>query len=533
MSGWFGRRFVAAFVLVVAIGQFDIKAAQAADTAPPPPGLNSSFYGKEPDPTDKLGKKMRPTKKVRDTTCPNECKAERDALQTAVENWYQWQANDLQNQIDQENKKKKPDAGKLKTLETKKADAQQGAKNNTGASAKKDELAKDIEKAKAALELCEKNCGKKKPEPPKPGGGGVVGPTPAPVPATGPTPKPEDPPPPPPPPQEKSATLPDLSGYKYKLPELPKCFPSEAAREKWKNEAETVKNIIGKCIADFGTGKGSWDRTNFTKEVNDQLDAQLTQCKADLPTLDNLAGSVEILPNGNSKETPGQVDSVPICKGGGGTKSGPPKKRGKRATSATGISYIRTSSTVPSTPSIDTTVSLLLGGGKNDSSVEDANPNGGGIVGGVSFGARFPIGNASPLGGMWFVGGEASLFGTGMSGTDKGIRTNVPALGLIQALIGIGGIPTGIGGPVTLYVGGGLATGDVKVTAGGSSDSKVMTGFSVGGGVDVQTSPNVTVGVQVQHFDLGSTTMFSGTAPVTERGTLFLGRATMHFGGMP
>jgi opacity protein-like surface antigen len=115
--------------------------------------------------------------------------------------------------------------------------------------------------------------------------------------------------------------------------------------------------------------------------------------------------------------------------------------------------------------------------------------------------------------------------GTGLSGSDQGIAARLPWLSLIQGQVGVSEISTG-GRPLTLYLAGGLAFGRLAVSAGGVSDDKVMAGYGIGGGVDVQVTPSMSLGLLVEHFDLGSATMFNGTAPVSERGTLVLGRAT-------
>jgi hypothetical protein len=129
-----------------------------AQQAPAPPGLGPAYFAKEKDPS---GKKEKPTKTIRPAKCA-ECQEARDALQQAVENWYQFQADEAQKAIDTEKKKAKPNSNTIENLTKTKADAQQGAKQHPNAPKKKEDLAAEIAKLKKALDDCEKApCGPK------------------------------------------------------------------------------------------------------------------------------------------------------------------------------------------------------------------------------------------------------------------------------------------------------------------------------------------------------------------------------------
>jgi hypothetical protein len=153
-----GQRFASAvgsFAIAILASQLCMTPAWA-QKAPAPPGLDNSYYAKEKDPNDPKGKKERPTKTIRPAKCP-ECQGARDALQEAVENWYQFQADEAQGKID-----KKPDPNKVGDLQKIKADALQGAKQHPNAPKKKEDLAAEIAKLKKALDDCEKApCGPK------------------------------------------------------------------------------------------------------------------------------------------------------------------------------------------------------------------------------------------------------------------------------------------------------------------------------------------------------------------------------------
>ena len=128
-----GQRFASAvgsFAIAILASQLCMTPAWA-QKAPAPPGLDNSYYAKEKDPNDPKGKKERPTKTIRPAKCP-ECQGARDALQEAVENWYQFQADEAQGKID-----KKPDPNKVGDLQKIKADALQGAKQHPNAPKKR------------------------------------------------------------------------------------------------------------------------------------------------------------------------------------------------------------------------------------------------------------------------------------------------------------------------------------------------------------------------------------------------------------
>jgi hypothetical protein len=107
-----------------------------AQQAPAPPDLGPAYFAKEKDPSDPKGKKERSTKTIRPAKC-SECQGARDALQEAVENWYQFQADEAQKAIDKENEKKKPDSKAIDKFTKIKADAQQGAKQHPNAPKKR------------------------------------------------------------------------------------------------------------------------------------------------------------------------------------------------------------------------------------------------------------------------------------------------------------------------------------------------------------------------------------------------------------
>jgi opacity protein-like surface antigen len=60
--------------------------------------------------------------------------------------------------------------------------------------------------------------------------------------------------------------------------------------------------------------------------------------------------------------------------------------------------------------------------------------------------------------------------------------------------------------PLSLYGFGGLAIGDVNISASPFSAALTMGGWSIGVGADLQLSPNWSVGLKNRHFDLGNAT---------------------------
>ncbi len=172
-------------------------------------------------------------------------------------------------------------------------------------------------------------------------------------------------------------------------------------------------------------------------------------------------------------------------------------------------------------------VSGELGGGWVRNGFEDFNFNGSGFVGGVSgeFDWRF--------GGNTYAGLSVSVLGSGISGTMPDPTTsNVRLLVPVDGILGATFMPRGLQWPLSVYGFGGLAIGDVNISAPPFSATQTMTGWSVGVGGELQLSPAWSLGVKYRHFDLG-TESFSvfpgGTSLVTERGDMVTGTLSYRF----
>lgn len=83
---------------------------------------------------------------------------------------------------------------------------------------------------------------------------------------------------------------------------------------------------------------------------------------------------------------------------------------------------------------------------------------------------------------------------------------------VLTSLRGRGGVALG---PVQLYATSGLALGYIQADSsepGGTSASKSLTGWTIGGGVDYQTTENLRVGFEYRHSNYGHTGVDLGTA---------------------
>jgi len=179
------------------------------------------------------------------------------------------------------------------------------------------------------------------------------------------------------------------------------------------------------------------------------------------------------------------------------------------------------------TPGPSIKLSGELGGGWSRNGFEDFNFNGSGFVGGVSGQFNFPIS------GNTYAGLSVSVLGSGISGTTADpITSNIRLLVPIDGILGATFMPSGLQWPLSVYGFGGLAIGDVNISAPPFSATQTMTGWSIGVGGDLQLSPTWSVGVKYRHFDLG-TANFSifpgGTSLVTERGDMVTGTLSYRF----
>jgi outer membrane immunogenic protein len=179
------------------------------------------------------------------------------------------------------------------------------------------------------------------------------------------------------------------------------------------------------------------------------------------------------------------------------------------------------------TPGPSIKISGELGGGWSRNGFEDFNFHGSGIVGGVSGQFNFPIGAST------YAGFSVSVLGSGISGTLPDPTTsNIRWLVPIDGILGATFMPSGLQWPLSVYAFGGLAIGDVKISAPPFSATQTMTGWSVGVGTDLQLTPTWSVGVKYRHFDLGrdSFSVFPGaTSLVTERGDMVTGTLSYRF----
>lgn len=184
---------------------------------------------------------------------------------------------------------------------------------------------------------------------------------------------------------------------------------------------------------------------------------------------------------------------------------------------------------VPPGPTIKLSGEVGWGGSRNG--LEDYNFNGSGIIGGVSGQFNFPIGANT------YAGLGVSVLGSGISGALPDPTTsNIWLLVPIDGVVGATFMPSGWRWPVSIYGFGGLAIGDVNISAPPFSATQFMTGWNVGVGGDVQISPNWSVGLKYRHFDLGNANLSvfpGGTSLVSERGDMVTGTLSYHFSILP
>jgi opacity protein-like surface antigen len=177
-------------------------------------------------------------------------------------------------------------------------------------------------------------------------------------------------------------------------------------------------------------------------------------------------------------------------------------------------------------PSIKFGVELGVGWSQNG--FEDSNFNGTGVVGGGSVQFNYPIGGSGTYAGM-----DVSLLGSGISGALRDpTASNIRLLLPIDGILGATFMPSGWRWPLSVYAFGGLAIGDVNISAPPFSSTQPMAGWSIGVGGDLQLSPTWSVGVKYRHFDLGNAnfTVFpGGTSFITERGDMVTGTLSYRF----
>jgi opacity protein-like surface antigen len=80
--------------------------------------------------------------------------------------------------------------------------------------------------------------------------------------------------------------------------------------------------------------------------------------------------------------------------------------------------------------------------------------------------------------------------------------------------------------PLSIYGFGGATIGDVKISAPPFSAAQTMTGWSAGGGAELQLTPVMSAGVKYRHFDLGTKnfSVFAGApSNVSEKGDMVMG----------
>jgi opacity protein-like surface antigen len=173
------------------------------------------------------------------------------------------------------------------------------------------------------------------------------------------------------------------------------------------------------------------------------------------------------------------------------------------------------------------TISGELGWGGSSNGFEDYHFSGNGVIGGISGQVSFPIGGGA------YTGFGGSVLGSGVSGS-KGdpITSNIRLLVPIDGILGMTFAPNGSQWPLSIYGFGGLAVGDVNISASPFSATQTMGGWSIGVGADLQLSPTWSVGLKYRHFDLGNANFSvfpGGTSFVTERGDMVTGTLSYHF----
>jgi len=168
-----------------------------------------------------------------------------------------------------------------------------------------------------------------------------------------------------------------------------------------------------------------------------------------------------------------------------------------------------------------------LGWGGSRNGFEDYHFGGNGVIGGISGQVSFPIGGGA------YTGFGGSVLGSGVSGSKPDpITSNIRLLVPIDGILGVTFTPNGSVWPLSLYGFGGLAIGDVNISASPFSATQTMTGWSLGVGADLQLSPIWSVGLKYRHFDLGNANFSvfpGGTSFVTERGDMVTGTLSYHF----
>jgi outer membrane immunogenic protein len=173
------------------------------------------------------------------------------------------------------------------------------------------------------------------------------------------------------------------------------------------------------------------------------------------------------------------------------------------------------------------TISGELGWGGSSNGFEDYRFSGNGVIGGISGQVNFPIGGGA------YTGFGGSVLGSGISGSKSDpITSNIRLLVPIDGIIGVTFAPSGGRWPLSLYGFGGLAIGDVNISASPFSATQTMGGWSIGVGADLQLSPNWSVGLKYRHFDLGNATFSvfpGGTSFVSERGDMVTGTLSYRF----
>lgn len=147
---------------------------------------------------------------------------------------------------------------------------------------------------------------------------------------------------------------------------------------------------------------------------------------------------------------------------------------------------------------------------------EDSNFNSSGFIGGGSAQINFPINN------VIFAGLGASILGSNIAGSpsDWSIKSSIPFMAPIDAIVGVTVAPSAFQHPVSFYGFGGFVIANVKESLPPFSDTETMTGWSIGAGIEVPLTSTVSAGVKFRHFELGAEyfSVFPGTTSrVSER----------------
>jgi opacity protein-like surface antigen len=168
-----------------------------------------------------------------------------------------------------------------------------------------------------------------------------------------------------------------------------------------------------------------------------------------------------------------------------------------------------------------------VGWGGSRNRFEDFDFDGSGAIGGVSGQFTYPIGANT------YAGLSASLLGSGVSGTlPDPVTSNIRWLVPVDGVLGATFVPSNWQWPLSVYGFGGLALGDVNISAPPFSATQSMMGWSIGAGVELQISSTWSVGLKYRHFDLGNAnfSIFPGTTSlVSEHGDMVTGTLSYHF----